>query len=158
MKTKRIVLALLLIIIMSSIFIFSEQDGNTSKNTSDTFTSVVIDKITDVTKKEITKEKKKNLIVNTRFIVRKMAHFTVYLVLGILIYQFLSTFNINKIVLYSILFCLLYAITDEIHQLYSIGRTARVYDVIIDTIGSSLGIIVTHKIMKRTKSKKKIQI
>lgn len=53
-------------------------------------------------------------------------------------------------VLISILVCMIYAITDETHQLFVSGRTEQVLDVLIDTIGSLTSILLI-KFIKRKK-------
>ena len=57
---------------------------------------------------------------------------------------FMNTFNINtkrKIIL-AFIFGLFYAIADEIHQLFSSGRTAKIMDVGIDSLGVIFGILI----------------
>lgn len=75
-------------------------------------------------------------------IVRKAAHFTAYLVLGILV---MNGFRDKEIPAYkwlgrALVVCVLYAISDEIHQLYIPGRAGQVTDVLIDSIGALIGI------------------
>ncbi len=45
-----------------------------------------------------------------------------------------------KAFVFSLIFCILYAITDEIHQLFVPGRGTEVTDVLIDGIGALIGI------------------
>ena len=79
--------------------------------------------------------------------VRKSAHFCVYLILGLLVF---NCFNFNKkYILYSVIICLLYSISDEIHQIFVPGRSCEVFDVFIDTCGSFLGIISSYKYKSR---------
>jgi VanZ like family len=51
-----------------------------------------------------------------------------------------------------ILFCVAYGISDELHQLFVPGRYTSIYDVIADTIGSGLGILIFKKFVLRKKS------
>ena len=140
MKIKKIILTSLLIIWMIVIFMFSNQNATKSESTSDKVASTVIDTVEVVTKEEITEDKKETLIEDNRFVVRKTAHFTLYFILGLLAYLTLSSYSIKKIVIFSILFCFLYACSDEIHQMFLDGRTGKILDVFIDTIGSVVGI------------------
>lgn len=48
----------------------------------------------------------------------------------------------KKIFLITILICFLYAVSDEIHQYFVPGRACRIFDVTIDTLGSSFFILV----------------
>ena len=138
---KRIVSTILLIIWMLIIFMFSNDNGVTSAKKSDKFAGNVIDTVSDITKQKVTSKERNNLIKKTSFIVRKTAHFTLYFILGILIYVTLSSYSIDRrIVMYSILFAFTYSISDEIHQLFSDGRAFKILDILIDTIASTLSI------------------
>lgn len=148
MKIKRIIYTCLLIVWMIIIFMFSNQNANKSESTSDKVTSSVIDTVQVVTKQEITQEKKSDLIDDTRVLVRKSAHFFLYFILGILTYLTLSSYSIPKTVLFSVVFCFIYACSDELHQMLSAGRSAKVFDVCIDTLGSSVAIFGCYLIKK----------
>ena len=138
---KKYFLVILLVFWLLVIFLFSNQTASKSQSTSDKVASDIVDVVETVTKNEIKKDKKENIIENTRFLVRKTAHFTLYFILGIIVYLLFNSYGVKKILFYSILFCFLYACSDEIHQLFLDGRTAKVLDICIDTCGSSLAII-----------------
>ena len=80
----------------------------------------------------------------------KAAHFSVYLVLGVLIC--LSVVKSGKrrtgipALLFSALLILSLGIADEIHQLFVTNRFGSVGDVIADTLGGSAGIFIGHLI------------
>ena len=38
--------------------------------------------------------------------------------------------------------CFIYAMTDELHQVYISGRNGNIYDVLLDTLASTLAIII----------------
>lgn len=127
---------------------FSNENGNKSENKSDRFTATII----KITNDDLTDNEKDNIISDTRFIVRKLAHFTLYFILGILMYLTLRSYGIEKnIIIYSILGCMLYAISDEVHQLFTDGRSFKVYDIIIDTLGSTTSITISNLINKKRK-------
>ena len=70
------------------------------------------------------------------------------------------TFKLDykKQVIFSGLLGVIYAISDEIHQLFIPGRGGRVQDVCIDSIGVFLGIFILSfiiKIIEVVKSRKK---
>ncbi len=73
---------------------------------------------------------------------RKMAHFILYFVLGLLFTwsMHIEKGNKNKKILIVITFCFFYALTDEFHQAFVPGRGAQWSDVAIDSIGSFFGI------------------
>ncbi len=71
--------------------------------------------------------------------------FTFFLTLGI------KSKNLNKKTIAIVfLISLIYAISDEFHQLFVIGRFASIKDIAIDMIGSSLALI-TLKTLERIK-------
>ena len=80
------------------------------------------------------------------FIVRKCAHITEYLILGILMLNCLKDYNIKNVLMVSILLCILYSCGDEIHQLFVSGRSGEVIDVLIDTIGIVFGNLIYKRI------------
>ena len=74
-------------------------------------------------------------------LLRKNAHAFEYLILALLI---CNAFFYNKhigrdIIIYILFICLFYAVTDELHQLFVVGRTSSVSDVLIDFSGSLVG-------------------
>ncbi len=140
MKGKRITFTLLVILCLGTIFAFSHQIGTTSESISDGFTIGIINVYSKITSKEISESRKEELVKDLRKVVRKSAHFTIYFFLGIFMYATLSSYGCNHSVLFTLVFCFLYACSDEVHQLFVIHRTGRVFDVFIDTIGSSLGV------------------
>lgn len=148
MKIKKLIYTVLLIMLLLVIFLFSNQTANKSQSTSDKVASGIVDIVETVTKNEIKKDKRESIIENTRFLVRKTAHFTLYFVLGIIVYLLFTSYGVKKIVFYSIIFCFLYACGDEIHQLFLDGRTAKILDVCIDTCGSSLAVICLFHLQK----------
>lgn len=127
----RIILIICLIGVFYLIFQFSSQDGDKSRGTSQGFISSII----DVIYKNIDIKEKTNVIENIDVFVRKMAHFTIYMVVGILSMLLVNTYNLNKnkkIVISTLIGCV-YAITDEIHQYFVPERSAEVADVLLDT-------------------------
>ncbi len=75
-------------------------------------------------------------------VVRKGAHLFVYLILGILVLNGFRSSGVHKIkgVYWALLICVLYAISDEIHQVFVPGRGGQLRDVIIDSVGAVIGI------------------
>lgn len=70
------------------------------------------------------------------FFIRKLAHFSEYFILYILTYECFKEYNCQKLIVVSVLFCVLYASFDEFHQLFVDGRCGQLSDVMIDTSGS----------------------
>ncbi len=151
---KKILIKLILVILwMSVIFIFSSQNGADSSKLSQGLTYKVVELIKG---KDYPNEKKEEVVEKLGLIVRKGAHFFVYFILAILVYILLNEFKLSsiKLIIYTILICMLYAITDELHQGFISGRAARVFDVFIDTCGATLSTIIMYSI-RRLKFKNK---
>lgn len=72
------------------------------------------------------------------WLIRKGAHFFLYFVLGILVSHAVS--HQKNAFLISLLLCLLYACSDELHQLLVAGRSGEIKDVIVDFMGSYIGV------------------
>ena len=77
------------------------------------------------------------------FVVRKCAHFLEYMILALLVLNVLKLyFNMKQVVILTIVFVFLYACSDEIHQLFVLGREGAVRDVIIDTCGGIVLVLI----------------
>ena len=129
---------ILVIIWMIFIFIMSVFDSNESANQSNLFVNF-ISKLFDITN-----------IQMLSFIVRKLAHFTEYLILGILVSNWLSNYN-SRLYL-NIIICAIYAISDEVHQLFVPGRSCEVRDMLIDIFGAIAGILLFTILSKKNKN------
>ena len=132
---KRYILLVLLIIWMGIIFYFSSQGSTSSTKQSDVIINDGIIKTVKIFDKNLDEN---SLYLKLYTPVRKNAHLFEYFVLGLLSYLYINTYKIskNKKFLISIIFCFLYACSDEIHQVYVPGRDGRITDVLIDTLGS----------------------
>ncbi len=87
-------------------------------------------------------------------IIRKNAHFFAYLVLGILVINALRKSGVHgyRSIVIALVICVLYAVTDEVHQLFIPGRSGELRDVLIDSAGASVGIGVYLLIFRVVKS------
>ena len=142
MKTKnkriiiwRIISLIMLIATCIIIFLFSAQNGEQSSGIS---RGTIYHIIQIFTKDE---NEIKYWIYVLEPTIRKLAHFTIYTILGICAMSFNSTFNIKdtkKIGISAIIGCI-YACTDEFHQSFLDARTASICDVMIDTLGATFG-------------------
>lgn len=138
-KIKTIIKILLIVLWMFLIFNFSNQNASNSLKSSDK----VIYKIVEVIKgRELSNAEKVRIKKKYTFFIRKLAHFFLYFVLGGICFSLVSTFikPYYKSILLSILLSFLYACSDEVHQIFVPGRTARFLDVLIDTSGAILAI------------------
>ena len=76
-------------------------------------------------------------------ILRKIAHLSEYAILGALLLRAIQRPAV------AILAGGLYAVTDEVHQHFVRGRHAAWYDVLIDTIGVAIGVLVWSRLGRR---------
>ena len=147
---KKIVKLFLVLLWMVLIFSFSAQNAHQSGSMSNGF---IVKFAELLIPGNLTEIEQQIVISHFSFIVRKTAHFTVYLILGILVLSFLKEFSIKHIVIAAVIICCLYSISDEYHQTFVPGRSGEVRDVCIDTsgafIGISLGELVTNIIRKK---------
>lgn len=78
------------------------------------------------------------------FLVRKSAHIIAYFILGVLMYRALRVsirrWPARTVAGLALLSCSLYAVTDEIHQLFVPGRSGELRDVMIDSIAALVGV------------------
>jgi VanZ family protein len=91
-------------------------------------------------------------IFDRTFVVRKSAHFFLYFVLGVLVFWCARGYewSTKKVVVSSVFLCAFYAVTDELHQRFTAHRSPSMRDVLIDTVGASIGIlcfILVNKLM-----------
>lgn len=151
---KRIIISIILISMvigwMALIFSMSAEPADVSTVTSGN----TIRKIFNLVYpgfKDMDAAEQEEIIEASQHFVRKAAHFSIYVVLGALVgcaaYYIISK---NKICFpLSVLIGVLYAVSDEIHQLYVPGRSGEVRDVLIDSSGVLLGCFIVFLIYKR---------
>lgn len=122
---------------MIFIFIMSHTNGNDSSNQSN-FIAEIILKIIDIDLDTLT------------FLIRKAAHMSEYAILLLLIY-----YGLNKTITYkynlsiSLLTTFIYACSDEFHQLFIPGRSGQFKDILIDTSGGIIMLIIIYLWQKR---------
>lgn len=137
----------LLVIWLGGIYFFSSQNGAESGNLSNGLLAQIamffnIDNISEFVNKYGP-------------IIRKLAHLFEYFILGILVYINISTPSNKKPITLTIVLCCLYALTDELHQLFVSDRVFMFTDILIDTSGSALGSMFVHLIDKLCFQEKK---
>lgn len=121
--------------LMGIIFYLSHQPATASSELSSGITEMIVD-ILETVMPFIQIE-----MSNFHFWIRKSAHFFTYFTLGILVVNALSPNHFYKYRL-ALAICVAYAISDEAHQLFIPGRSGEVRDVLIDSAGALLGIVV----------------
>ena len=84
-------------------------------------------------------------IANVQFFIRKAAHLTEYAVLAILLLRALRGQTSGTIVKQAALVLIvaaIYAATDEFHQSFAPSRTPSARDVLIDSTGAAVGLLI----------------
>ena len=156
-KTKCLLWGLVIIAWMIVIYSFSAMNGFDSAG----LTEVVLDKLYDL---ERTNETFSTIIgmINIKYsfayFIRKMAHMFIFCVLQIITFLMFRNFGFSffKSILFSMLIVIGYACTDEFHQLFVPGRSGQITDVMIDTLGGSIGVLIISVITLIKKLLKKI--
>lgn len=149
---RKFIVAILVVFSIGGMYYFSSQNGEVSGTQSQAVLKI-IDKIRE---KIILKDE--NLIkIQTKiynklkkfgskgYIIRKLAHFTIYALIGTSLLLFIYVFS-KKLILSSsiaLLISLIYACYDEYRQLFIPGRAGSLNDVFIDSCGALTGIVLT---------------
>lgn len=129
-KNKFIILTVLW---MAYIFYMSHQIGSVSSNSSSSVAKTFLQLFPIPTAYTYTLET----------MIRKTAHMLEYSILTWLLFQSLKPYTKN-IYRYSFLSAVGYACTDEFHQYFIPGRSALVTDVLIDSIGVIVALLLLY--------------
>jgi VanZ family protein len=145
MKGKKILYLSAFVIWIVVIFILSAQPKEESNALSMKVTEVVTEKVIP---DKVVKEKDFNMD-RLNNVMRTHAHFLLYMVLGILTLNLLGAVGVSKYrELIALLICIIYAMTDEFHQLFVPGRGAQITDVLVDSSGALVGILIVFVVKK----------
>ena len=124
---------------MLIIYSFSEENAKSSAQTSGGVVKDVLDVF--LPEDEITDE----LVKKYQFPFRKLAHFGIFMLLGFSFANaFKNSLSINDIYgyVFSFLGVIAYATFDEFHQNFTEGRGPSAIDVLIDSAGGLVGILI----------------
>ena len=146
---KKIMGMVLLILCMGSMYYFSSQDGTKSSTQSGKVVKVI-----DEIREEITLKDSKLISIKDKvfnklkqygdkgYVVRKIAHFSIYACIGITMAYVIYLFS-KKVFISSFLAFMLttmYAYYDEYRQLSVTGRAGSLKDIFIDSCGALVGV------------------
>lgn len=149
-KLKKILSLVLLIFWCFLIFFFSSQTGSDSTNSSHRVIDF-LNKVLNIFNPSLDMMDYKYTVL----IIRKLAHMFLYFVLYYLAYFCFYRFKLSKKKYFAILFCFLYAVSDEIHQLFVPFRSGLVTDVMVDMVGVFLAYFFLYLKNKFVKTCKK---
>ena len=144
-KGSRLVMISLWIVVVLwvvLIFIFSVQAAEQSAGLSTKVTEVIVQTLSWVMPIDTDVRAIDKIVKQFHNVIRKSAHAGLYFVLGILVINSIMHTGLKgfKAYFYALLFCIVYALTDEVHQTFVAGRSGQVSDILIDTAGAIVGI------------------
>ncbi len=146
-KTQRYILWILLFLAAGLVFWFSSQNAeNSSKLSWDVVEQVAEHAPMHQNVPDSIETAKKSAAWDAvHWFVRKMAHFTLYFIIGFLLMCLMRSYQKcdKKHVLIALLIGAVYALSDEFHQYFVPGRDAKLLDVLIDTTGVFAGIALS---------------
>jgi VanZ family protein len=131
---RKLLILLAVIFWMAIIFKLSAQPGEQSNLLSTKVTTFIV---------SLAQQFRPDMnVLSLNYFIRKCAHFLAYLVLGIIVLFAMRRigFTGKQSVVFTLLLCIGYAITDELHQAFVPGRTPKLMDVFIDSSGALQGI------------------
>lgn len=119
-----------ILVLAVAVFIFSMSAANGAESSE--MSNGILLKIIELTGIELSSH-----------FVRKAAHFSEFALLSFLLTNAVfSTFNKKNAGAFTFPATCVYAVTDELHQLFSDGRACSVKDMLIDSAGALLGAII----------------
>jgi len=79
---------------------------------------------------------------NANDILRETAHFIVYFILGVLVINILrkNGMSWHWSIILTLGVCVFYAVFDEVHQLFIPGRNSELRDLLVNSVGASMGV------------------
>ncbi len=180
MRDRRWMTAIPAVILMCMIFFFSSQEQDDSMRSSMLVSRRLAAAVDAVGGLHMTQEEEAALAASMEGAVRKCAHALEYFLLAISVWHmfrpwigpgallkkggFLESVFRGKsieenreILLYfvTVIFCALYAGSDEFHQLFVSGRSGSLRDVCVDSAGASLGALLVLALEHRRRIRKK---
>ena len=138
---------------MAAIFYFSSQPAEVSSDTSGGIIEAVV-KLFMRDFGDMPVYRQLQIIDNWQYLVRKCAHFLAYFSLGFLAMASMLTYKMKLRFQIVIAFAVavVYAVSDEVHQMFVPGRAAMLGDVLLDSAGAAAGLLAMFGISARKAS------
>lgn len=136
--------AILLLFLYHMIFSFSEQDGETSGSLSYFISEKCVELFNSLSGRHWTDVFMSDLAAYFEHPIRKLAHFTEYACMGMLVFLLWRPWRKASLRLgiLTIIWVFASALGDEIHQYFVPGRYSSFADVCLDTLGGAFGLLV----------------
>lgn len=143
-KRSSTIAGVLALLWMCVIFFFSAQAKEESSAVSEAFSYRVISSSRFLFHLDIDEEELRRIASAIENGVRKAAHMTEFGILSVLIYIWLQSRQLKTVnrAFLAVFLAMLYAASDEVHQLFVPGRAGMFGDVMIDSAGALLGVSV----------------
>ncbi len=132
-----------LVTCMIAIFVFSCENSDTSNATSGEFIKKLCIFFIDGFE-HLPEQERVEIISQNQAVIRTLAHFSIFAALGFFASLTLTSFAVFKLknLVFSTLFCVFYALSDEIHQHFVPGRAFQFSDILVDSLGCIVGILL----------------
>lgn len=136
--------AVLLLALYLIIFGFSAQDSEQSGSLSQLISEKCVEFINRLSGRHWSQVFMENLAEYFEHPIRKLAHFSEYACMGILVYALWSQWlkQGRRLYLLTVAWVFLSAAADEFHQLFVPGRYGSFWDVCLDTCGGAFGLLL----------------
>jgi len=137
-RSFRSYLALLpAVLIMGLIFQMSANEAEESTEQSMWVSYCLVDAGSFLFGQELDPGEREVKALGMEEVVRKCAHMTEYAILTLSVWFAMVFWTNSKKMLYfsTVLFCVFYASTDEYHQTFVRGRSGKIQDVFVDSVG-----------------------
>ena len=136
LKRKIYIISSWLLVVACMCFIFWMSGFNATESSG--MSDSIIRKILDLFGEEF-----------SSFVVRKAAHMLEFFALAMALCNAIyATFELKATPVIAFACTVLYAVTDEIHQIFVEGRACRIFDVFVDYCGALAGVIISVIIFK----------
>lgn len=163
MKVLRYLAGILAVVWMCVIFAFSAQSKEESSVVSESLSYRMVSSTGHFFHWNLDDEQLREIADTIEYFVRKTAHMAEFGILSVLIFIWLGLWEMGLFRRGAIAFftTAFYGASDEFHQLFVPGRAGRVSDVMIDSSGALVGVILFMllgklvQLLRRRKSRKR---
>lgn len=135
----RVFLWICVILTAGMIYIFSSQDGETSSAISQGIIRMILEQLSGFFG-EMPEAQRMEWLLKLDHLIRKAAHMSEFALLGFFTLLLVRSYRIRWEKRITWCGCTLYAVSDELHQQFSVARVPDFMDVCIDSLGVCIGI------------------
>lgn len=135
-KKKFYIYLLLTLIVMIIIFFLSQQDGNNSSETSFRFANTMIGRLAIQLAQTFLP------MFEPIDVIRETAHAFEFFVLAIFSYSMFFNYGLKRLLIINVILGAIYALSDEIHQIFIPYRTFQLFDILMDSLGVLVGSLI----------------